>query len=335
MASVKPIRAGIIGLGKMGTLRAQELRLRDDVDLVAVFDPAPEAFLAQWPDLSCCASAAEVLATDIDLVFVCVPNRFVAETVIAALDAGKHVFSEKPPGCTVDDVRAMREAEARHPDLKLAFGFNHRFHAGIQEAHRIANSGRLGDILWIRGIYGKAHVGETWRCDKDLAGGGILLDQGVHLLDLVRMFLGDIADVKSMVTTAHWDVAMEDNAFALLRDTQGRIAQVHSSSTQWKHRFSFEVYLSKGYLSVDGILTSSRSYGEESLTIARTAPGENTEGRAPSEETVYFDEDPSWGMEVDAFLHCVSGDHPVTTGNSHQALKAMELVHAIYQDDRG
>ena len=332
MTDTRPIRAGIIGLGKMGRLRARELDARGDVRVVCGYDPDPAAFRAAWPQVACADRAADVLDSDVDVVFVCTPNRFTPDTVIAALHVGKHVLAEKPPGCTVEDIRRIRAAEAACPDQKLAFGFNHRFHAGIQEAHRIAAGGRLGEILWIRGVYGKADMGEAWRCDKDQAGGGILLDQGIHLLDLVRMFLGDIVEVKSMVTTAHWGTPLEDNAFALLRDMRGRIAQVHSSSTQWKHRFTFEVYLSGGFLSVDGILTSSRRYGDETLTIARNAATGATAG-PPLEETMYFDEDPSWAAEIDTFLTCVREDRPVVTGSSEQALRAMELVYAIYQDD--
>ncbi len=333
MTQTKAIRVGIIGLGKMGCLRAEELSLRDDVALVRVYDPNPEAFRQQWPHIPCARDSDGVIASDVDVVFVCVPNALVADTVVAALEAGKHVFAEKPPGCTVADVERIRAAEARHPERKLAFGFNHRFHAGIQEAYRIARGGRLGELLWIRGIYGKSDVGAAWRSDKSLAGGGILLDQGVHMLDLVRMFMGDPVEVKSMVTAAHWDVGVEDNAFALLRNAQGHIAQVHSSSTQWKHRFSFEVYLSKGYLSVDGILTSSRSYGDETLTIARKGTEDAAGGQPPAEETVYFDEDPSWAAELEAFFAAIHNDTPVLSGNSEQALRAMELVYAIYQDD--
>lgn len=330
MTAHAPIRAAIVGLGRMGRLRAQTLQQRDDVAIVSAFDPDPERFAAQFPKVPRAASLQELLASDADAVFICTPNRHTPGAIVAALEAGKHVLAEKPPGCTVEDIQRIRAAEAARPNLRLAFGFNHRFHAGIQEAHRLASSGRLGDILWIRGVYGKADPGEAWRRDPDLAGGGILLDQGIHLLDLVRMFLGDIVEVKSMVAAAHWDAPMEDNAFALLRDAAGRIAQVHSSSTQWKHRFTFEVYLQHGYLSVDGILSSSRRYGDETLTIARR-PAEG--GGPPLEETMYFDEDPSWAAEIDAFLACVRINTPVCSGSSEQALKAMELVHAIYRDD--
>lgn len=328
-----PIRAGIIGLGKMGRLRARELCRREDVQLVCGFDPDPRVFHSQWPAVPCLDSVDDVLAADLDLVFVCTPNRVTPDTVVAAMEAGKHVFAEKPPGRTMEDIVRIRMVEARCPDQKLAFGFNHRHHAGIQEAHRIAASGRLGHILWIRGVYGKAGSLASWRADKEMVGGGILLDQGIHLLDLVRMFLGDITEVKSMVTTAHWDLPLEDNAFALLRNGEGKIAQVHSSSTQWRHRFTFEIYLSKGYLSVNGILTNSRSYGDETLTIARSPSGPHGQPGPPPEETMYFDEDPSWAIELDTFLGAIRENRRVVAGSSEQALKAMELVYAIYHGD--
>lgn len=329
MSATPQIRAGIIGLGKMGQLRTRELLQRGDVQVICGYDPDPGAFRSQWPKIPCTDSAQELLVSGVDVVWVCTPNAITPGMVIGALEAGKHVFCEKPPGRTVADIERIREVESAHPGQKVAFGFNHRFHAGIQEALRVANSGRLGNILWIRAVYGKAGGAQDWRGNRALAGGGILLDQGIHLLDLCALFLGEIVDVKSMLTRTSDMDGLEDNAFALLRDTQGRIAQIHSSSTQWKHRFSFEIYLSGGYLSVNGILTSSRSYGDESLTIARRSalPG------PPTEETIYFDEDPSWAAEIDTFLRCVREDTPVVSGSSLQALRAMKLVHDIYNGD--
>ncbi len=329
MTATPQIRAAIIGLGKMGHLRTRELLTRGDVEVCCGYDPAPESFRAEHPGIPCVSAIEEILTPGVDVVWVCTPNAITPGMVIAALEAGRHVFCEKPPGRTVADIGRIRDAEAAHPSQKLAFGFNHRFHAGIQEAYRIASGGRMGEILWIRGIYGKAGGTDAWRGDPAMAGGGILLDQGIHLLDLCEMFLGDIVEVKSMVANTGGAEGIEDNAFALLRDGRGRIAQIHSSSTQWKHRFSFEVYLSGGYLSVNGILTSTRSYGDETLTVARRSalPG------PPTEETIYFDEDPSWAAEIDAFIRCIREDTPVVSGSSLQALRAMQLVHDIYRGD--
>jgi predicted dehydrogenase len=277
-----------------------------------------------------------LLAADVDAVFVCTPNRFTPEVVIAALEAGKHVFCEKPPGRCISDIERIIEVEGRHPGLKLKFGFNHRYHGGIQEAKRIVDSGRLGRILWVRAVYGKSGgpgFEQAWRNDKETAGAGILLDQGIHMVDLLRYFCGDFVEVKSMVTTAHYAINVEDNAFALLRDSQGRIAMLHSSSTQWKHCFRMEIFLSEGYITVNGILTSSRSYGDETISVARRQTDEGLAHGAPREEVIYFDTDPSWELEVDGFLDHVLNGSPVDSGNSEQALKAVQLVYAIYRDD--
>lgn len=330
------LKIGMVGLGRMGQTRARELSARADVQLCCGADPVPGPFHDIFPSVTLFDDYRAVLSADVDVVFVATPNRFSPEIVIAALEAGKHVFCEKPPGRTVKDVLAMMGAERRHPELKLKFGFNHRYHAGIQEARRIVNGGRLGRLLWVRGIYGKCY-GEgferSWRASEELCGGGILLDQGIHMLDLFRYFCGDFVEVKSMVSTAYWDIPVEDNAFALLRDTQGRTAMLHSSSTHWRHRFNLELYLSEGYLAVNGLLTSSRSYGDESISIAHKETAEDGVTGMPREEIIYFDTDPSWELEIADFLKNVRLGTPVQSGTSLDALKAMELVFSIYDND--
>jgi predicted dehydrogenase len=331
----RPLRIGIVGLGKMGRIRAGEIAARDDAVLAAAADPDPARFEG-FDQLERHAEAQGVIDSDVEAVFVCTPNRFSAPAAIAALDAGKHVFCEKPPGRTVQDVRDIIAAEKRNPGLKLRFGFNHRMHAGILEAKRIVDSGRLGGILWLRGIYGKCggeDFEKSWRSRKAICGGGILLDQGIHMLDLFRLFCGDFVEVKSMVSTAYWDIQVEDNAFALLRDARGRVAMLHSSSTQWKHRFNLEIFMDDGYLSVNGILSSTRSYGDETITVARKQLGRSFALGKPREEVIFFDTDPSWRLEIDDFIDCIANDKPVLNGSSDDALKAMELVYAIYQDD--
>jgi len=330
------IKVGIIGLGKMGGIRARVLAQHPAARLVCGADPRPDAFSREFPHVRVMSDYRAVLDADVDAVCVCTPNRYTPEVVIAALEAGKHVFSEKPPGRNLQDIENIIAAERRAPGLKLKFGFNHRYHAGIQEAKRIVDSGRLGRILWLRGVYGKSGgtaFEQEWRSDKALSGAGILLDQGIHMLDLLRMFCGDFVEVKSMVTTAYWNIAVEDNAFALLRDAAGRIAMLHSSSTHWRHRFSLEVFLSEGYLTVNGILSSTRSYGDETISVARRQFDSGFAQGTPREEVIYFDADPSWEREVDEFLRHVIEDTPVATGNSEQALKAMRLVFAIYEND--
>lgn len=330
------LRVGLIGLGKMGTIRARELRRHAHVRLVCGADPDERTF-SEYPGMECCTEHDRIIASDVDAVFIATPNCFTADLVIRALDAGKHVFSEKPPGRSLAEIQAIRDAEQRNPRCKLMFGFNHRYHAGILEAKRIVESGRLGRIMWMRGIYGKsggANYEKQWRSSKEMCGGGILLDQGIHMVDLLRFFSGEFVEVKSMCATAYWDAEVEDNAFALLRTPDGRIAMLHSSSTHWKHRFTLEIYMTDGYLSVNGILSSTRSYGDETISMARRQFDEGFAQGKPREEIIYFDTDPSWELEVADFLRYVAEDVPVATGTSYDALKVLELVEAIYRDDQ-
>lgn len=329
------LKCGLVGLGKMGSIRYRELLKHPDAGVTHGADPNDDLFAA-YPDLECTTDWREVVKSDVDAIFVATPNSITPAVIIAALNAGKHVFTEKPPGRTVKDIEDIIRVESEHPELTLKFGFNHRYHAGIQEARRIVRSGRLGRLLWMRGIYGKAgglDFENVWRSRKEIAGGGILLDQGIHMLDLFRFFCGDFHEIKSMVSTSYWPIDVEDNAFALLRDQEGRVAMLHSSSTHWRHRFTLELYMSEGYLSVDGILSSSRSYGDETITVARNRFSEDVAPGKPTEEVIYFDTDPSWELEIQEFVvSCLTGK-PIEYGTSSDALEAMKLVFAIYKND--
>jgi predicted dehydrogenase len=256
--------------------------------------------------------------------------------VIAALEAGKHVFCEKPPGRDLADVERIMEAERRHPGQVLKVGFNHRYHYGIMEAKKVIDRGDYGPILWVRGVYGKAqgsgNPGE-WRHDPAVAGGGILLDQGIHMLDLFRHFCGEFSEIKSMCTTAFWDFPMEDNAFALLRSEKGVIAQLHSSFTQWKHRFTLEIFCRDGYVIVDGMPSATRSYRDEWIIQGRRHTGFAIGN--PPEERTFCNTDPSWELELAEFVECVRTGQPVRHGTTRDAYETMRLVFGIYAADEG
>lgn len=328
----EPLRIGIVGLGKMGKIRSETIREHDDTILINATDPIPPTSgfegVQLYPDFDA------VIHSEIDAVFVCTPNRFAPDVVVAALNAGKHVFCEKPPGRTMDDIERILAAERDNPGLTLKFGFNHRYHFGIQEAKRIVDSEQYGKILWMRGIYGKGErpdQTEEWRDDPEIAGGGILMDQGIHMLDLFRFFCGEFVEIKSMCTTAYWDGDLEDNAFALLRDEAGRIAMLHSSFTQWKHRFTLEIYMSDGYLVVDGMPSTTRSYRDEWITHARKHTGFAVGN--PPEVSTFCNTDPSWEMELAEFVNCIRNGVPVQNGTSNDAYETMRMVYAIYDAD--
>jgi predicted dehydrogenase len=244
------------------------------------------------------------------------------------------VFCEKPPGRTVEDIARVIACEKKHPGLKLKYGFNHRYHHSIRDALDILHSGELGDVINLRAVYGKSQLitfnQTSWRTQRDLAGGGVLLDQGIHMVDLLRLFAGEFSEVHSFISNSVWNHEVEDNAYALMRTNDGKVAMLHSSASQWRHRFGLEITLTKGALTLAGILSGSKSYGAETLTIARTTGDDRGD---PDEETRDYDQDLSWTDEVAEFAEAVLKDTPILNGSSEDALNTMQLVYQIYCAD--
>ena len=330
---IAPLRAGIIGYGYMGEIRHRSILRQATLELRGICDPAKTANDLGVPLYG---SHTELLDLGLDVVFVCTPHNVTADVVVDALERGCHVFCEKPPGRNVADVQRMVTAERQARGRKLMFGFNHRYHQSIQDAKGIIDGGSLGRLLWLRGVYGKsggAGFEQVWRNVPEISGGGILLDQGIHMLDLFCLFCGDFQEVVGMTQTAYWDIPVEDNAFVILRNAAGQIAQLHSSATLWKHTFRLELGLERGYLVASGILSRSGSYGRETLLIGR---GDGRGSRPePREETVYYDVDPSWDVQVEQFVRSVQEDLPVLESGSLEALRVMRIVERVYADAAG
>jgi predicted dehydrogenase len=198
-------------------------------------------------------------------------------------------------------------------------------------------SGSMGRLLWVRGVYGKSGGHEfekSWRNDPSIGGGGILLDQGIHMLDLFRFFCGDFIEVQSMATTCYWNIPVEDNAFVHLRSCAGQICQLHSSSTLWKHTFRIEMGLESGYLTVTGLLSKTGSYGRETLMVGRKPRfGEKVAVGNPREEITYYDHDPSWDIQVEHFVDCIVGGRPIDDSTSADAHAVMKIIDTVYRQN--
>ena len=331
---MKKIKSVIIGMGKMGKIRYREMMAHGGFEVLGMCD-INESIPAEFPNIFFSKDWKEVIDNcQPEAVFVCTFNNVIPEIVCYSLDKGMDVFSEKPPGKTVEDVKQMINSEKKSNKV-LKFGFNHRFHYAILEAKAMIDSGQFGKILWARGTYGKAGGNQfagNWRSNKELSGGGILLDQGIHMLDLLRFFMGDFKEIKSFVQNVYWkETDLEDNAFAIMKTGEDKIAMIHSSATQWRHKFHLDLYLEDGYVTVDGILSSSRSYGEECITFAKKEFEDNTSAFGkPREQKIYFDKDDSWKLEIEDFYDACAKGEPVKMGTSTDALKVMELVYGIY-----
>lgn len=330
------VNMAIIGFGKMGRIRSHALDQFDNCKVKWVCDSRKVD-----GDFKFTLNPEEIFRdSSVDAVFICTPNYLIKDLVVRGLDAGKHVFAEKPPGICVADVKEMMAAEAHNPGLKLKFGFNHRYHDSILEAKRRIDSGEYGKILWMRGRYGKSvdnNFLKDWRSKKSTAGGGILMDQGIHMLDLLLMFAGNFYEVKSFCSNFYWNLDVEDNVFALLRNREGIVASLHSTMTQWRHLFALEIFLERGYMVVNGLLSSTNSYtttyGKEVLTIAKNRIASPQAGHSHEERFVYG-EDRSWKYEIEEFVRCIREDKPVQVGNTQDALKLMTLIEMIYEDGK-
>jgi len=277
----------------------------------------------------------DLLGEELDIIFVCMTNEIAPLVVKAALQKGIHVFCEKPPGREVIDLLEVINVENQTNGLKLMYGFNHRYHHSVQKALQIIQSGKLGSVINLRGVYGKskfvAFNQSSWRTDRKIAGGGILLDQGIHLVDLMRLFAGEFTSVQSLVSNRHWGLGVEDNAYAIMTTDDGVVGMLHSSATEWRHKFRLEITCEEGALILAGILSGTKSYGDETLTEVRVDHFNGT--GTPSETTTKFEVDSSWEAEVDAFTNSVLMDTPIEYGSSADALQTMRLVYKIYYAD--
>jgi len=330
---MKDLRIGIAGYGVVGKRRRHFIDLHPRLHTVAVCDRVFESHGALPDGVRFYRDYRSLLHEDLDALFVCMTNDMAAEVTIAGLERGLHVFCEKPPGRNIDDVAAVVRCERRHPGLKLKYGFNHRYHDSVRDALALVRSGELGPVINLRGVYGKSKIisfESDWRTRRALAGGGILLDQGIHMVDLMRLFVGDFIDIHSFVSNGHWHHDVEDNAYALMRTADGVVAMLHSSATQWRHRFTLEITLSRGMIILSGILSGSKSYGAETITVARV--GDDDAGD-PLETTVRYNADTSWRDEIAAFAEAVIEDRPIADGAAMEALKTMQLVFRIYCAD--
>ena len=330
-----PIQCAIIGYGYMGEIRRKVLEQHNDVELSMICEIDREK-LAGVQSFAVVTDPDKVIQSDVEAVFVCTPNHLIPELTIKCLERGKHVFCEKPPGRTLEDIERMREMEQQNPGTKLMFGFNHRYHPGVLRTKSIVDSGRMGKIITLRGLYGKSggkNFAKSWRNDFKISGGGILLDQGIHMLDLFNFFLGGFTSVKSFLSNGHWDFNVEDNAVVIMKNDHDQLAVLHSSTTFWKHMFQLHVILEEGYLKLEGLLSLTGSYGRETLVIGHRQFEDEAEAVVnPSEETIYFDKDLSWELEVSRFVDCILNDKPVLESNSTDAYNAMELVHRCYKE---
>ena len=322
-------KVGIIGFGKMGQLRLEVIKKLDIFEVVSIYDPYStkknRLFVNSLDDL--------IDNKNIEIIFICTPNYLNKKLTIESLKKEKHVFCEKPPGLNAKDIEDVIIAENKYKKT-LMYGFNHRHHDSIQKIKQIVDKKEFGRILWMRGRYGKSvetDFYKNWRSKKEYSGGGILIDQGIHMLDIFLYLAGDFDKIQAAVSNLYWDLDIEDNVFAVLQNSKNKIAaSLHSTMTQWRNLFSLEVFFEKGYVVLNGLNTSSKSYGEEVLNIAKNrslAPAAIWE----EEENIHFKIDNSWKKEIIEFNKSIIKNTKPIIGNSLEALQLMKVIDEIYK----
>jgi predicted dehydrogenase len=317
---------GIVGCGLIGRKRAHALgnvRLTACADI----DVTRAASLAEASGCSAEGDSRSLVARpDIDIVIVATTNDALAPITLAAVQAGKHVLVEKPAALTASELQPVAEAAARS-GVFVRVGFNHRYHPSLQKAREIVDSGAVGPLMFLRGRYG--HGGrlgyeKEWRADPARSGGGELIDQGVHMIDLARWFLGEFQRIEGSTHTYFWNMPVDDNAFLLMRTATEQTAMLHVSCTEWKNMFSLELYGRTGKIQIEGL---GGSYGTERLILYKMRPE-----MGPPDATVWEfpGPDTSWGVEFEEFRQDIEQRRPPAAGLD-DAKAALLIVEQVYR----
>jgi predicted dehydrogenase len=322
------MRVAIIGCGLIGQKRAKAIFPTGQIIICAdTLRERAESLARTISDAQATTDwETAVRRVDVDLAIVSATHDVLAKITLAGVEAGKHVLVEKPAGLRADELDPVI-AMAQKKGVLVKVGFNHRYHPAILKAKEIVDSGSMGPLLFIRGRYGHGgRVGyeREWRANPTISGGGELIDQGIHLIDLSRWFLGDFMEVQGTALTYFWDMRVDDNAFLLLKTATHQIAWLHASWTEWKNLFSFEIFGKTGKLHIEGL---GGSYGTERLSwykmLSEMGPPETTIWEYP------FPDD-SFRREWEDFLLAIEQKR-VPSGNLYDARAALKIVEQVYR----
>ena len=324
------IGLGIIGCGLIGNKRAQALG--SSFKLIACYDASrgqSERFAKEHGARSCSSVSLLLRDPTIQAVVISTLHDSLAPLTLSAVRAGKHVLVEKPAARSARELLPVLSA-AKKARVQVRLGYNHRFHRAFRKARQIVDAGKLGPLMMIRARYG--HGGrlgyeKEWRADPKRSGGGELIDQGVHLIDLARWFLGDFKKIEGYAETLFWEMTVDDNAFLLLRTARSQTASLHASCTEWKNLFSFEIYGRNGKLHIEGL---GGSYGLEKLTWYRMLP---QMGPPETKAWEFPRADDSWEFEMNEFAKDIRLRRSPQPGIK-DGLEALKIVDTIYRKSR-
>ena len=323
----RPLRFAIIGCGLIGRKRLASLAPGQFHSAFDLDRSRAEALVKTAGSGSVGTSLHDTISSpEVDAVIVSTLNGSLAEITTIAVACDKHVLIEKPAATSLDQLDQLIGLAEKSPSL-VRVGYNHRYHPALQKARALVDAGAVGPLMFIRARYGHGgRIGydREWRADSKLSGGGELIDQGVHLIDLAGWFLGAFPTVEGHAATYYWDMPVDDNAFLNLRTATGQTAWLQVSCSEWKNLFSFEIYGRTGKLAIDGL---GGSYGVERLSYYRMLPE-----MGPPETTIweYPRGDDSWRLEMNDFLEDIRLGRTPSPG-LQEARAALEVVEKIYR----
>lgn len=318
------MKVAFIGAGVSATRRSAQIGAHS---VSGVYDPdvGRASALAAKLGAVCFATLDQLLASDAEIAVVATTNDALQPSAVQALKAGKHVLLEKPAAVNIAQLDEL-DATARSAERAVKIGFNHRFHPAIWKLRELIDCGALGELMFLRASYGhggRLGMESEWRFSPERGGGGELLDQGVHLLDLIHWFLGPLPLAASFVTKSFWNSPVEDNAVLTLSDGK-TWATFHVSCSEWKNSFSLELYGRTGKARILGL---GGSYGTESLTYYRMLP---EMGPPIEEQFEYGQPDDSWGKDLENLVRHVEEGAPLC-GDIQSARYALEQVRCAYR----
>ncbi len=327
MGIERGLRVAVVGCGSIGQKRASSAGGRAQIRVCCDVDRARAEGLAKQNPGSIVATdwRLAVARDDVDAIFVCATHNLLAAIAEAAASHGKHVLIEKPGARRAAELEPVAEA-ANGSGVVVRIGFNHRYHRAFRKAREICDSGVLSDLFLIRARYGhggRRGYDQEWRAVPEISGGGEAVDQGVHLVDLSRWFLGDLSLIAGSAPTYFWNMPVEDNAFFLLETGSRQTAFLHASWTEWKNLFSFEIFGRSGKLEISGL---GGSYGTERLTHYQMTP---EMGPPPTTSYEYPMADNSWEVEIEEFLNDIRLGRPAEPGIK-DAQAALRIIEQLY-----
>ena len=320
------IKVGFIGFGNFAKVRLKYIKKQQNIKIIGAFDPYQTDFggLQKF-------SSPDLLLQKCDAVFISVPPSLAPQYTEQALFNNKHVFCEKPAAINLHQLKNIPTLISN--GLILAYGYNHRQHESVREIQKIIQSGELGSILWMRGRYGKEvddNYRDNWRCDLKLNGGGILIDQGIHMVDLMSYLTGGFNGAQAVLSTNTLNITgVEDNGFITLYSSDTKVsASIHTTITQWRYLFSLEIFLEFGSLVLNGLRTNSGRYGDEILTIKPNFKAPVSQ----KERQISYAENLSWEEEVGAFFAAIKNDTPYEYAKIEDAMQTTRIIDLIYKN---